>query len=66
MTERVQLVPGELYRVSFDDCCVEGEFVARFVRYEYEDGEQTYVIFEHGTRIGPMWGAWKVEPVTSP
>ena len=28
-----QLMPGELYHIQIDDCCVQAEFSARFVRW---------------------------------
>ncbi|MDZ4263785.1 MAG: hypothetical protein U1B30_15820 [Pseudomonadota bacterium] len=35
---RLALVPGKRYRVTFEDCCVNGEFTGVFLRWE-EDGE---------------------------
>jgi hypothetical protein len=42
----VDLKPGLLYKVTFDDCCVSGEFTSKFVG-EVE-GDLT---FENGVKL---------------
>ncbi len=64
-----ELVPGQLYEIELDDCCISGKITGRFLRWEFgeDDEEQDYeyadAIFDIG-RIGPVWGAWYPKPIT--
>ena len=52
------LKPGTRYTVTFDDCCVRGEFEAVFVRLEVDDdadAEYGVAIFETA-RLESLWG----------
>lgn len=67
MPERFRaLVPGRRYRVTLDDCCLQGWFVGTFERFAVSpdlDGTPFVdgLVFDVG-QIGPDWGAFKVEP----
>ncbi len=55
--------PGMRYRITFEDCCVQGDLVGTFQGWEDEDGEHNRAIFDFG-KIGPCgswYGAWEVE-----
>lgn len=39
---------GKTYKVQFNDCCVEGDFVAKLI--EYNEDSSTYA-FENGVRL---------------
>jgi len=61
------LIPGEVYKIRLDDCCIEGELRGRFLGWDFGDDneEQEYdradALFDIG-RIGPGWGAWACSP----
>jgi hypothetical protein len=62
-----QLEPGRRYRVEFDDCCVQGHFVGRFIEIRYVPDSPTdptpfpdALVFDTG-ELGPVdWGQWTV------
>ena len=38
--ENTELVPGQRYRIFFEDCCIQGSFEARFVGVDVDvDGD---------------------------
>jgi hypothetical protein len=61
------LVPGRRYRVTLDDCCVEGHFDAVFVGFDVHDtatGSPFLAGLSFDTAIiGPAWGQFTVEPI---
>lgn len=59
------LAPGQLYTITFEDCCVEGNFKAIFLEWDFgDDAEHDYdyadAIFDIG-KIGPGWGRWNAK-----
>lgn len=54
---RLALVPGVRYALELEDCCIQGNLSAVFLRYELDEGEPYKAVFDIGT-IGPMWGQW--------
>ncbi len=52
--EKKALKPGVKYKITMDDCCIEGEIYGVFVEWDLESRE---AVFDIG-RIGPEWGAW--------
>jgi len=51
------LIPGKRYKITLDDCCIQGELVGTFLKY---DADQDRAFFYFGY-IGPDWGAWTVK-----
>jgi hypothetical protein len=71
-----KLTVGKRYRVTFHDCCVEGEIEGVFQRLEAlvgKDDEFTHpgdvgVIYGYQYHfdfgwVGPDWGQWKAEEI---
>ena len=59
-----ELQAGKHYRITLDDCCIQGEFEATFLRWKpSNDGSVEYdrAVFDNGVEIGPAWGEWEVE-----
>lgn len=59
----LRLVPGRRYRVTLDDCCIEGHFDAVFVKVHLTreaDGTPFCqgLIFDTAV-IGPNWGSFE-------
>ena len=64
--DKRDLIEGTQYQVKIEDCCINAEFTAVFLRYEanseFEDAEEqrdygkTY--WSNGVTLGPVWGAW--------
>lgn len=64
-----ELMAGRCYRVEFDDCCVQGFFIGRFVEIRYVPNDPNdpasepfadAVVFDTG-EIAPVdWGQWTV------
>jgi hypothetical protein len=63
----MKLVIGKTYKVSIDDCCVEGEFTSKLVEvFSYDDDENIIpvteieygvaLIFENGVKLVAMNG----------
>ena len=63
---KTDMVPGKMYRITMEDCCIQGVIFGTFIQWITEDEEGP---FEEGENIakfdighiGPAWGAWKVE-----
>lgn len=49
--DRNELVSGKTYKVILEDCCITGEFVDAFARYERVESseglEDAALVFEH-------------------
>ena len=44
-----EMVPGERYRVTWEDCCVSGTAIGTFLRFAEYDGEVPYrAVFDFG------------------
>jgi len=63
--EREDLQIGTTYKVTMEDCCINGEFTAKFLGWRLEDGtivdttvDADYAAWDNGVLIGPLWGAW--------
>lgn len=65
------LVAGQRYRVEFDDCCVQGHFVGRFVEVRSvidTDGElfAEAIVFDVGELAPVDWGQWTITEEWAP
>ena len=58
---------GHTYRLTMQDCCIEGHFVGQYlgVRYTENDSRHHPGVFDYPTtavfttgEIGPDWGQW--------
>lgn len=57
------LQPGQRYRVTMDDCCVEGWFNATFLHHEgEEDDPKAYAAFDTA-HLGTSWGKYTFTPL---
>lgn len=61
------LVPGRRYRVTMDDCCVQGYFEAMYLGLDWSidiDGSRFLegLLFDTA-KIGPDWGQFDVEAI---
>jgi len=54
-----QLAPGQKYKITLTDCCIEGEIIGTFRTF---DNKEDLYVFDIG-KIGPGWGAWHTEPI---
>jgi hypothetical protein len=59
--DRETLVPGQRYRITLDDCCVEGWFEGVFVEIVRDsEGDPDGLRFDTGV-VGPWWSSsWEV------
>lgn len=58
--DKDQMIPGKRYLISLSDCCIRGDLIGTFLRWNEEGGEKDEAVFDIGT-IGPMWGQWEIE-----
>lgn len=62
-----QLVVGRTYRLTMEDCCVEGHFIGEYLGVRYVENNPrkapgvcdypVAAVFSTG-EIGPDWGQW--------
>jgi len=70
MRER-HLESGKRYKITMDDCCIQGEFIGTFLRWENVNPSDSQneplmyatAVFDIGS-IEPGWGAWTTEEIS--
>ncbi len=65
MIKLSELEPGKRYKITFDDCCVQGELVGTFLRWDKDaEGESPdeLIYYRAFFNFGEIEGwAWEVE-----
>jgi len=61
------LTPGHIYRVEFDDCCVQGHFIGVFIEIRVIDDQgapfEDAIVFDSGELQPVDWGQWTITEI---